>query len=127
MQHILVRYGKREGIPQKIRNKVGSEVRKLLPYLKAYRKECVLAPLFKMLEACFDLLVPLVVAAVIDTGIANNDTGYIIRMCGILIVLALVGLFMQHYGAVFCREGGRRLFRPAAQRAFCAHPVSFVY
>lgn len=67
-------------------------MRKLLPYLKAYRKECVLAPLFKMLEACFDLLVPLVVAAVIDTGIANNDTGYIIRMCGILIVLALVGL-----------------------------------
>lgn len=67
-------------------------MRKLLPNLKAYRKECVLAPLFKRLEACFDLLVPLVVAAVIDTGIANNDTGYIIRMCGILIVLALVGL-----------------------------------
>lgn len=52
----------------------------------------MLAPLFKMLEACFDLLVPLVVAAIIDTGIEAHDTGYIIRMCGILIVLALVGL-----------------------------------
>ena len=92
MRAAMSEYKKREGIPQYIRNEDGSEVRKLLPYLKAYRKECVLAPFFKMLEACFDLLVPLVVAAVIDTGIANNDTGYIIRMCGILIVLALVGL-----------------------------------
>ena len=92
MRAAMSEYKKREGIPQYIRNEDGAEVRKLLPYLKAYRKECVLAPFFKMLEACFDLLVPLVVAAVIDTGIANNDTGYIIRMCGILIVLALVGL-----------------------------------
>ena len=73
----------KEEYPLYIRIEDESKVKKLLPYLKASRKECILAPLFKMLEACFDLLVPLVVAAVIDTGIQNNDTGYIISMCGI--------------------------------------------
>lgn len=82
----------KEEYPLYIRIEDESKVKKLLPYLKTYRKECILAPLFKMLEACFDLLVPLVVAAVIDTGIQNNDTGYIISMCGILVALALVGL-----------------------------------
>ena len=61
-------------------------------YLKKYRKECVLAPLFKMLEASFELLVPLVIAAIIDTGIQNQDKGFIFRMCLILLALAAVGL-----------------------------------
>ena len=61
-------------------------------YLKKYRKECVLAPLFKMLEASFELLVPLVMAAIIDTGIQNRDRGFIFRMCLILLALAAVGL-----------------------------------
>ena len=53
----------------------------LLIYLKNYKKECVLAPLFKMLEAIFELFVPLVMAAVIDVGIADRNVSYIIRMC----------------------------------------------
>ncbi|MCD8381109.1 MAG: ABC transporter ATP-binding protein/permease [Lachnospiraceae bacterium] len=67
-------------------------MRKLLKYLKEYRKESILAPLFKMLEASFELFVPLVMAQIIDTGIKNEDTGYILRMGGILVLLAVVGL-----------------------------------
>ena len=67
-------------------------MKKLLIYLKGYEKECVLGPLFKLLEAVFELLVPLVVTAIIDTGIANGDTGYILGRCGILAALALIGL-----------------------------------
>ena len=61
-------------------------------YLADYKKESLLAPLFKMLEAIFELLVPLVMAKIIDVGIAQKDTGYIIRMCGLLILFAVVGL-----------------------------------
>ena len=64
----------------------------LIVYLKDYKKECVLAPLFKMLEAVFELLVPIVMAAVIDRGIAGNDISYIRSMCLLMIVLGLVGL-----------------------------------
>lgn len=64
----------------------------LLKYLKDYKKETILAPLFKMLEASFELFVPLVMAAIIDTGIANGDKGYIIKMGGILVALAVIGL-----------------------------------
>lgn len=67
-------------------------MRKLLVYLKDYRKETVLAPLFKMLEATLELFVPLVVAAIIDIGIAGRDSGYIVRMVLILILLGGVGL-----------------------------------
>ena len=61
-------------------------------YLKNYTAASILVPLFKMLEATFDLLVPLVVARIINVGIANGDTGYILGCCGILILMALVGL-----------------------------------
>lgn len=67
-------------------------MKKLLRYLKDYKKECVFAPLFKMLEATFELFVPLVMAAIIDTGIARSDTPYIIKMSIVLIVLGLIGL-----------------------------------
>ena len=67
-------------------------MRKLLVYLKDYKKESVIAPLFKMLEAFFDLLVPLVVASIINRGIKNGDKSYIYQMCGVLILLAVVGL-----------------------------------
>lgn len=67
-------------------------MRKILVYLRSYKKECVLAPLFKLLEAAFELFVPLVVAAIVDTGIAGGDTGYILRMCGIMILLGVIGL-----------------------------------
>ena len=67
-------------------------MKKLLIYLKGYEKETILAPLFKMLEALFELFVPLVMAAVIDTGIAQRDRGYIVRMCLLLIALGVIGL-----------------------------------
>ena len=67
-------------------------MKKLLVYLKGYEKETVLAPLFKMLEALFELFVPLVMAAVIDVGIAQKDRPYIVKMCFVLIALGIIGL-----------------------------------
>ncbi len=61
-------------------------------YLKDYKRDSILAPLFKMLEAMFDLLVPVVVAHIINVGIANQDRGDILRSCGILVLMAIVGL-----------------------------------
>ncbi len=65
---------------------------KLLKYLKAYRKEAVCAPLFKLLEASFELLVPLVMARIIDVGIQNQDTAYILRMCALMVAFGVIGL-----------------------------------
>lgn len=67
-------------------------MKKLLVYLKDYRKETILAPLFKMLEATLELFVPLVVAAIIDVGIESRDTAYILRMTLMLILLGAAGL-----------------------------------
>lgn len=61
-------------------------------YLGEYKKESILAPIFKMLEAIFELFVPLVMARIIDVGIAQSDRGYILRMCGLLMLLAVIGL-----------------------------------
>lgn len=65
---------------------------KLLIYLRDYKKESILGPLFKLLEASFELIVPLVMAAIIDTGIANQDKGYVFQYGIILILLGLIGL-----------------------------------
>ncbi len=67
-------------------------MKKLLIYLKDYKKETVFAPLFKMLEATFELFVPLVMAAIIDRGIGQADTGYVLKMGAILVALGLIGL-----------------------------------
>ena len=67
-------------------------MKRLLPFIRGYEKESVLAPLFKMLEAFFDLLVPLVVAGIIDKGIAAGDKAYVIRMVLLLLLLAAAGL-----------------------------------
>lgn len=71
--------------------------------MKGYVKECVISPLFKLLEACFELFVPLVVARIIDIGIANGDKGYVTRQCLILVGLAVIGLsctlIAQYYAA----------------------------
>ena len=64
----------------------------ILRYLRDYKKESVLAPLFKMLEACFELLIPIVMAHIIDTGIKNQDMGYVLRMCLVMIALGIIGL-----------------------------------
>lgn len=70
----------------------GRNMKKLLVYLKDYKKESILGPLFKLLEASFELFVPLVMAAIIDVGIADGDRGYVMKMCGVLVLLALIGL-----------------------------------
>lgn len=67
-------------------------MRKLLIYLKDYKKESVLGPLFKLLEASFELIVPLVMAAIIDKGVAAADMPYIMKMCLVLVLLAVIGL-----------------------------------
>lgn len=67
-------------------------MRKILSFLKDYKKETVLAPLFKMLEATFELFVPLVIANMIDIGIENDDMGYVAKMGLLLLVLAVIGL-----------------------------------
>ena len=67
-------------------------MKQLLVYLKDYKKESILGPLFKLLEASFELIVPLVVASMIDVGIAGSNKGYIVKMCLIMAVLGLIGL-----------------------------------
>ncbi len=78
-------------------------MKSLLKFLKNYKKETILAPLFKMLEASFELFVPLVIAAIIDVGIENQDIPYIGKMCLVLFVLAVIGLTCaitaQYYSA----------------------------
>ena len=91
----------------------------MLSYMKPYRKECVLAPLFKLLEALLELFVPLVVASIIDYGIRNNDVPYILRMCLLLAALAALGLSVsitaQYFSAkaasLYSRDVKAALFR----------------
>ena len=67
-------------------------MKKLLKYLKDYKVESIMGPLFKLLEACFELLVPLVVAKVIDVGIKSQNMPYILKMGGLLVLLGVIGL-----------------------------------
>ena len=67
-------------------------MKKLLKYMRGYGRECVLGPLFKLLEATFELFIPLVVASIVDVGIVGGDRGYIVKMCLVMIALGLIGL-----------------------------------
>ncbi len=99
--------------------KAGS-VRRLLPYMKGYWKECILGPIFKLLEAIFELIVPLVTAKMIGVGIANRDTGYIWKMGGAMFLLAACGLafaLICQYYASKCAYG----FGTALRRALYRH------
>ena len=64
-------------------------MKKLLKYMKGFGKQCILGPLFKLLEASFELMIPLVVARIVDTGIANGDQRYVVKMCGVMIALGI--------------------------------------
>ncbi len=99
-------------------------MKKLLVYLKDYKKESVLGPLFKLLEALFELFVPLVVAAIIDKGIANNDHGYIVRMCIILAVLGVIGLVCSITAQFFAAKAAVG-FSTKLRHALFAHIQSF--
>ena len=98
----------------------------ILKYLEKLKKECVLAPLFKMLEALFELFVPLVVASIIDKGIASQDTGYIVKSCLMLLLLAVIGLtcsitaqYFSAKAAVGCATGIRHaLFKHIQSLSF---------
>ncbi len=67
-------------------------MKKLIKFMKGYGKECALGPLFKLLEAAFELVIPLVVARIVDNGIAQMDRGYILKMCAVMISLGVIGL-----------------------------------
>ena len=101
-------------------------MKKLLIYLKEYKKETVLAPLFKMLEATFELFVPLVMAAMIDTGIAGGDRPYIFRMGGILVTLGLIGLICSVTAQFFAAKAAVG-FSTKMKSALFAHIQSLSY
>lgn len=88
-------------------------MKSLLKYIKDYKKESILAPLFKMLEASFELLVPLVMAAVIDRGIERKDKNYIVSMCFVMILLGLIGfvcsITAQYFAAKAATGFARKL------------------
>ena len=65
---------------------------KFARFLKQFKKEVLIGPIFKLTEAVFELIVPLVMAQIIDVGIANGDRGYVLRMGGVMVLLGLVGL-----------------------------------
>lgn len=76
----------------------------LIPYFKKYKMQSILAPLFKMLEACFDLAVPLIVASIIDTGIANGDKSFVISRFFLLVLMALLGLLSSFTAQFFAAK-----------------------
>ena len=101
-------------------------MKKLLVYLKGYEKETVLAPLFKMLEALFELFVPLVMAAVIDVGIGGHDRGYVIRMGLVLIALGVIGLACSITAQYFAAKAATG-FSTVLRRELFAHIQSLSY
>lgn len=101
-------------------------MRRLLIFLKSYVKECILAPLFKMLEASFELIIPLVVSAIIDVGIADGDGGYIARMCLVMVALGLLGLISSVTAQYFAAKAAAG-FGTKVRHALFAHIQSFSF
>lgn len=101
-------------------------MRNLWKYMAAYRKESILGPLFKLLEASFELFVPLVMAAIIDTGIKNADSGYIVRMGLLLIALAAVGLACSLTAQYFAAKASVG-FAARIRQALFSHIQSLSY
>jgi len=101
-------------------------MRKLMIYIRNYKKEAIIAPLFKMLEASFELLIPIIMAGIIDTGIGNKDVGYIWKMCIVMICFGIFGLICsltaQYYAAKASAGFGTEL-----RRDFYAHVNSLSY
>ena len=99
---------------------------KITHYLKEYKKESIVAPLFKMLEASFELFVPLVMAAIVDTGIKNQDGGYILKMGGVLILLGVIGLVCSITAQYFAAKASVG-FGKSVRRDLFAHINSLSY
>ena len=123
----------------RIREQTGRiAMKKLLVYLKDYKKESILGPLFKLLEASFELIIPLVVASMIDVGIANSDKGYVGKMCLIMAILGFTGLISAVTAQYFAAKAafpvyrvwrnGDGLYRRCESSAyFCSGHSPFVY
>ena len=101
-------------------------MKKLLKYMKGYEKQCVLGPLFKLLEATFELLIPLVVAAIVDQGIGGSDKPYIVKMCLVMVALGVIGLVCavtaQFFAASAAVGASARL-----RKAVMGHIMDFSY
>lgn len=95
-------------------------MRKLIPYLRGYGRESILGPLFKLLEACFELMVPVIMAAIIDRGIAAGDIGYILAMGGVLLLLGILGLCSSVTAQYFAARAAYG-FGTALRRDLFAH------
>ena len=90
-------------------------MKRLEKFLRPYRRESILAPLFKLLEVVFDLMVPVVVAQIIDVGVAKNDRGYIVEMFFVLLLMAAVGLLCSFTAQFFAKRQVSDL-RPVSDR-----------
>lgn len=101
-------------------------MKNLLQYLKDYKKESILGPLFKLLEASFELFVPLVMAAIIDTGIANEDRGYIVKMCLVMVALGVIGLICSVTAQYFAAKAAVG-FSTKLRHALFAHIQSLSF
>ena len=99
---------------------------RLFRYIKGYEKESIIAPLFKMLEACFELLVPIVMARIVDVGIRNSDLPYIWRQCALLVLLAVVGLASSLTAQYFAAKAALG-FGTALRRDLFAHIDTLSY
>ena len=97
-------------------------MKKLLVFLKDYKKESILGPLSKLLEASFELIIPLVVASMIDVGIANSDKGYVGKMCLIMAILGFTGLISavtaQYFAAKAAVGSVKPPLKSAARKTF---------
>ncbi len=101
-------------------------MKKLLRYLSEYKKETILGPLFKLLEASFELFVPLVIAAIIDKGIPEGDKGFVFKMCFVLAILALVGLISALTAQYFAAKASVG-FAAKIRHALFSHIQSLSY
>lgn len=99
---------------------------KLIRFLKDYKKECAFGPSFKFLEACFELIVPLITAGIIDTGIKNHDTVYIYKMGGVMVFFGLAGLICSLTAQYFAAKASMG-FGTALRTALFKHVCSLSY
>ncbi|MBO4521194.1 MAG: ABC transporter ATP-binding protein [Alphaproteobacteria bacterium] len=99
---------------------------KLIRFLKEYKKECVIGPSFKFLEACFELIVPLITASIIDTGIKNHDIAYIYKMGGVMVFFGLAGLVCSLTAQFFAAKASMG-FGTALRTALFKHVCSLSY
>ena len=99
---------------------------KLLEYMRGYGRECVLGPLFKLLEATFEFLVPLVVAKIVDVGIAGQDASYIVKMCLVMVALGVIGLICSVTAQYFAAKAAVG-FSARLRHAVMAHILGLSY